>query len=62
MTRQNRLPLDGPNKPPVLALVPVFDMCNHTTEGTAITSEYNLETNALEVNACRNFAQGGQVR
>ncbi len=33
MTRQNELPLHGPAQRAALALVPVFDMCNHEPDG-----------------------------
>ena len=62
MTRQNRIPAAAAGASPEMdmALVPVWDMCNHASDGP-ITSFFNVETQQLEATAMRDFAAGEQV-
>lgn len=65
MTRQNSIPSvssdnqDGADAQPIPALIPLWDMANHT-EGV-VTSSYNQEINGIESAAITDFRKGDQV-
>ena len=58
MTRQNQIPLSS-GKGLDLALIPVWDMCNHA-DGE-ITTFFNSESQTTEFQAMQDFKQGDQV-
>lgn len=60
MTRQNQLPPAGPDRPPVLALVPVWDMCNHAVgkPSTSVLMDPGTGAASVECAGMRAFAEG----
>jgi protein-histidine N-methyltransferase len=63
MTRQNRLPSAGPGRPPALALVPVWDMCNHAAgpHTTSVVLDPATDTARVECGAMRAFVEGEAI-
>jgi len=67
MTRQNRIPVSSTksansrsNVTQELALIPVFDMCNH--QPGIYTSAYNMKTETLDCEASRDYKAGEEYR
>jgi len=64
VTRQNAVPdAARPAAPPALALVPLWDMCNHDPDGG--TSEFVLRPGGgayLELRAARDVPEGAELR
>uniref|UniRef100_UPI00358EE006 actin-histidine N-methyltransferase n=1 Tax=Myxine glutinosa TaxID=7769 RepID=UPI00358EE006 len=58
MTRQNQVPLEDASHV-TLALIPVWDMCNHTNG--LITTGYNMEDDRCECVALRDFHPAEQI-
>eukprot|EP01130_Rhizamoeba_saxonica_P017103 TRINITY_DN8136_c0_g1_i1.p1 TRINITY_DN8136_c0_g1~~TRINITY_DN8136_c0_g1_i1.p1 ORF type:complete len:471 (-),score=106.68 TRINITY_DN8136_c0_g1_i1:26-1438(-) len=60
--RKNQIPIIGKDGNPVqaLALIPIYDLFNHEN-GETITAEFNMETNAIECKAKRDFKAGEQI-
>ncbi|KAF5914287.1 hypothetical protein HPG69_000084, partial [Diceros bicornis minor] len=58
MTRQNQIPTEDGSRV-TLALIPLWDMCNHTTG--LITTGYNLEDDRCECVALQDFRAGEQI-
>jgi SET domain len=63
MTRQNELPSAIPGLPPALALVPVWDMCNHAAgpHTTSVFLDPATDTAIVECAAMRTFAEGDAI-
>ncbi|GBG27738.1 Histone-lysine N-methyltransferase setd3 [Hondaea fermentalgiana] len=60
MTRQNPVPLEADPSQHGLALIPVFDMCNHD-EGKH-TASFDMASDMLECAAMHAFAKGDEFR
>nr|XP_022902024.1 histone-lysine N-methyltransferase setd3 [Onthophagus taurus] len=58
MTRQNTIPSED-GKERVNALIPLWDMCNHTNG--SISTDYNPELDRCECLAIKNFKAGDQL-
>lgn len=63
MTRQNQLPSALPGHPPALALVPVWDMCNHAPgpHTTSVAIDPVTDTASVECAAMRTFEKGAAI-
>lgn len=59
MTRQNFIPAQPESESQVLALIPLWDMANHS-EGT-ITTSYNVEKNQIEGATMTEVRKGDQI-
>jgi len=59
MSRQNPLPLKEDPAQKTLALMPLFDMCNHASG--EMSSFYESESDALVCNAMKEFRQGDEL-
>lgn len=60
MTRQNPVPLEGNPAQHGLALIPVFDMCNHDEGKNDAT--FDMATDTLQSKSMRNFAKDEEYR
>jgi SET domain len=60
MTRQNALPSSVPNGPATIALVPVWDMCNHAPgpQTTSVLFDPASKTTQVHCTAMKTFATG----
>ncbi|XP_068607984.1 actin-histidine N-methyltransferase [Brachionichthys hirsutus] len=58
MTRQNQIPTEDGSQV-TLALIPLWDMCNHTTG--LITTGYNLEDDRCECVALQDYKENEQI-
>ncbi|XP_029317108.1 LOW QUALITY PROTEIN: actin-histidine N-methyltransferase-like [Cottoperca gobio] len=58
MTRQNQIPTEDGSRI-TLALIPVWDMCNHTNG--LITTGYNLEDDRCECVALQDYKENEQI-
>nr|XP_046269911.1 actin-histidine N-methyltransferase isoform X2 [Scatophagus argus] len=58
MTRQNQIPTEDGSQV-TLALIPVWDMCNHTNG--LITTGYNLEDDRCECVAMQDYKENEQI-
>ncbi|KAK5575826.1 hypothetical protein RB653_006960 [Dictyostelium firmibasis] len=45
----------------IMALIPFWDFCNHSSAGNKITSFYHPETNSMTSGAIKDFKKGEQV-
>ncbi|KAM9960583.1 hypothetical protein ACTFIW_009726 [Dictyostelium discoideum] len=45
----------------IMALIPFWDFCNHSSTGSKITSFYHTETNCMTSGAIKDFKKGEQV-
>ena len=75
-TRQNEIPACAPDRGEAaaaaapsatssrtaLSLIPMWDMCNHSTTGGQITTFFSAEHRALEFSAMSDFAEGEQIK
>ena len=59
MSRQNEIPL-GERKKSALALIPLWDMSNHTNG--LVATDFNLETHSCECYATQFTKAGGEFR
>ena len=55
LTRQNQIPVAGESQGMELALIPVWDMCNHV-EGE-ITTFFDVESDGLEFSAFQDLSE-----
>ncbi len=53
MSRQNEIPTPPGHTSPTLALIPVWDLCNH--EGGSITTFFSMETHTCDCYAMKDF-------
>ena len=60
MSRQNEIPERGDDSSNVLALIPLWDLCNHT-EGH-LTTFYNLEERSCDCYALEDTPAGVEFR
>ena len=60
MSRQNEIPLRPDGKGAVLALIPLWDFCNHTNGH--MTTFYNLDTQACDCYAQEDTPAGEEFR
>jgi len=58
-SRQNQVPLRGPNAPPEYALIPAWDMCNH--DHGDLQTFYDVSSDSTESHAMRPFKKGEQI-
>jgi SET domain len=63
MTRQNSLVSDGSGQSPLLALVPVWDLCNHAQgrQTTSVLLDQASGLTQVECTAMRNFSSGDPI-
>jgi hypothetical protein len=63
MTRQNALPAIDPTEPPMLALVPAWDMMNHDVgeQTTSVLLDPETGTACVEYSAMKSFAAGDAI-
>ncbi|XP_077293295.1 SET domain containing 3 [Arctopsyche grandis] len=59
MTRLNMVPSETIKDSPTTALIPLWDMCNHTNG--QITTHFNMEQDRAESFALKNFNSGDQI-